>query len=392
MAFVAPSAAGAVRFARSDFASGRCPAQRTMRARSSRSRATIFSMADADGGTAGESAKPTEESAAAPAAAAEKPAVESKASAVQDAASDSEVVGSSDTAAKTSESISGDSGVAQSEEEQGSGTDDGAKKRRAGRRGGPRQKREVTLKLEDMTPGMEVEGVVKSTTAYGAFVGDIGAPTDGLLHVSQLSNGYVENVTDVVNVGDKIKARILNIDIEKGNFSLTIREPKADGEGEDASSRSRSQGRRGKSGGGAAAAESAKKWDEFTFDPKVFVEAKVISVADFGAFCKLLNEEGETLESAPTDGLVHISELSNERVEDVGSVLSVDQVVKVRVTNTDRKRNRISLSLKEYKADESETLAEDMAASQSNQPEFKTSFELAFEKAKAKEAATSGSS
>jgi predicted RNA-binding protein with RPS1 domain len=265
----------------------------------------------------------------------------------------------------------------------------GDNKRRAGGRrspGGGRPKREITLKLEDITVGMEIEGVVKSCTAYGAFVGDMGTPTDGLLHVSQLAAGYVENVTDVVNVGDKVTVRVLSVDLEKGNFSLTMKPPKsAEEEAADAERRasggSRGGGGARAGGGGSSGGAIDQKWSSFTFNPEVFVDAKVVSVASFGAFCKILDAEGNEDASAPTDGLVHISEISEDRVEDVASSLSVGQVVKARVTAIDRKRNRISLSLKAHKADESSNLAEDMASNTGKQPTFKTSMAMAFERA-----------
>lgn len=258
------------------------------------------------------------------------------------------------------------------------------KSRRAGgnrRGGGGRAKKEVTLKLEDMEVGQEIEGTVKSTTTYGAFVGDMGTPTDGLLHVSQLAAGFVENVTDVVNAGDKVKVRVLSIDLEKGNFSLTMKPPQSAAEAAESADR-RSGGGGGARGGGGA---SAQKWKDFKFDSTKYIQAKVVSVAAFGAFCKLLDADGNEDASVPTDGLIHISEISEEHVTDVSSVLSVGQTVKARVTDTDKKRNRISLSLKEWKAGETETLAEDMAASAAAQPEFKTTMELAFERARAKQ-------
>lgn len=238
-----------------------------------------------------------------------------------------------------------------------------------------RREVEVTLPFDQMTIGMELEGVVKSITSYGAFVGDMGTPTDGLMHVSQLAAGFVENVTDVVQVGSKVKVRVVDIDAVKGNFSLSMKPLPVPGE-----EPARGGGRGG--GRGEARAAAAAKWSAFKFDPKAFIDAKVTSITDFGGFCQLLDAEGNPLENAPTDGLVHISELSESRVNSVSDVLAVGQAVKVRVSSIDKKRNRISLSMKQWAPDETKTLAEDMAAHQSNQPTFKTSFELAFERAR----------
>lgn len=280
-------------------------------------------------------------------------------------------------------------------EEQSSDDTAGADRKRRRR---TRTKRVVTLPLEDLVVGQEIEGTVKSVMNYGAFVGGMGTPTDGLLHVSQLAAGFVENVSDIVKEGDKVTVRVLAVDLEKGTFSLTMKTaeemaapPRERRGSSSAESKAESATRR---------EEQKQKWEDFTFDPAVFIDAKVMSVTDFGGFCQLLNEEGEALETAPTDGLIHISELSESRVEKVSDVLSEGQIVKVRIVSTDRKRNRISMSLKPMSEDkprynsrseggsggpggsgDSASIAEDMASAQANQPAFKTVFELAFEKA-----------
>lgn len=243
------------------------------------------------------------------------------------------------------------------------------------------RKRDVTLPLEDIVVGSELEGVVRSVTDYGAFVGEMGTPTDGLLHVSQLTAGFVENVTDIVNVGDKIKVRVLGVDIEKGNFSLTLKTPEQLSE-DKRGPRDVSAG--GKGGGKDSRREELdKKWREFKFEREAFVDAKVTSITDFGAFCQLVDENGEGLASAPTEGLIHISELSVERVNNVSDVVELGQNVKVRVTSTDRKRNRISMSLKPFveQTEGRPDVSKDIAEANSNQPTFKTTFELAFERA-----------
>lgn len=253
--------------------------------------------------------------------------------------------------------------------------DQGARKRR--RRG---RKREVTLPLEELTVGMEIEGTVRTITNYGAFVGDCGTPTDGLLHVSQLSSGFVNNVTDVVQVGQKVKARVLDVDLEKGNFSLTLKPPRGEGEGDGNSQNGQSPGPRGDRP--PSRKERAKALKQFQFDPKVFIDAKVTAVADFGAFCQLLDAEGQPLENCGVDGLIHISELSEDRVESVASVLSEGENIKVRVVGVDAKRNRISLSLKEYSESQRKEGGKGAPVKiPDTQPKLKTSFEIAFERA-----------
>lgn len=80
------------------------------------------------------------------------------------------------------------------------------------------------LKIEDLTPGMELHGTVRNVIDFGAFV-DIGIKNDGLVHISQLSNGYVKHPMDVVSVGDNVTVWVLNVDIKKGRVGLTMRRP-----------------------------------------------------------------------------------------------------------------------------------------------------------------------
>lgn len=80
------------------------------------------------------------------------------------------------------------------------------------------------LKIEDLTPGMELHGTVRNVIDFGAFV-DIGIKNDGLVHISQLSHGYVKHPMDVVSVGDNVTVWVLNVDIKKGRVGLTMRRP-----------------------------------------------------------------------------------------------------------------------------------------------------------------------
>ncbi len=76
--------------------------------------------------------------------------------------------------------------------------------------------------MEDLQPGMELEGVVTNITAFGAFV-DIGVHQDGLVHISQLADKYVTDPHQVVNVGDKIRVRVLEIDLARKRIGLTAK-------------------------------------------------------------------------------------------------------------------------------------------------------------------------
>ncbi|MGG6310703.1 Tex family protein [Paenibacillus macerans] len=80
------------------------------------------------------------------------------------------------------------------------------------------------LKIEDLVPGMELQGTVRNVIDFGAFV-DIGIKNDGLVHISQLSNGYVKHPMDVVSVGDNVTVWVLNVDVKKGRVGLTMRKP-----------------------------------------------------------------------------------------------------------------------------------------------------------------------
>jgi uncharacterized protein len=80
--------------------------------------------------------------------------------------------------------------------------------------------------LEDLKPGMELEGVVTNVTAFGAFV-DVGVHQDGLVHVSQLADRFVKDPHDVAKVGARIKVRVLEVDLARKRIALSARSPKS---------------------------------------------------------------------------------------------------------------------------------------------------------------------
>jgi uncharacterized protein len=90
----------------------------------------------------------------------------------------------------------------------------------------PPKFREDIEKLEDLTLGMQLEGVVTNVTAFGAFV-DVGVHQDGLIHVSQLADRFVKDPAEVVKVGDKIKVRVLEVDLSRKRIALSARSPDA---------------------------------------------------------------------------------------------------------------------------------------------------------------------
>src|SRR5205807_7525723 len=101
----------------------------------------------------------------------------------------------------------------------------------------PKFRDDVTT-MEDLKPGMVLEGVVTNVTAFGAFV-DIGVHNDGLVHVSQLAEQFVKDPSEVVKVGQKLKVRVLEIDNQRKRIALSARPPapkrerpeRADGDG-----------------------------------------------------------------------------------------------------------------------------------------------------------------
>ncbi len=86
----------------------------------------------------------------------------------------------------------------------------------------PPQFRDDVRSLEDLKPGMELEGVVTNVTAFGAFV-DVGVHQDGLVHVSQLADRFVKDPADVVKVGEKIKVRVIEVDLQRKRIALSAK-------------------------------------------------------------------------------------------------------------------------------------------------------------------------
>ncbi len=86
----------------------------------------------------------------------------------------------------------------------------------------PPQFRDDVNSLQDLKVGMELEGVVTNVTAFGAFV-DVGVHQDGLVHVSQLADRFVKDPSEVAKVGDRLRVRVLEVDLDRGRISLTAR-------------------------------------------------------------------------------------------------------------------------------------------------------------------------
>ena len=155
--------------------------------------------------------------------------------------------------------------------------------------------------------GKTYTGVVKSLTSYGAFV-DIGG-VDGLCHISELSWNRIKHPSEVVSVGDTIEVYVKDIDTENHKVSL-----------------------------GYKKAED-NPWEQLKNNYPIgsTFHAPVVSLTKFGAFVRIL---------PGVDGLVHISEISNDRVEKVSDALKVGDMVDVKLLDVDFDKKRISLSMK----------------------------------------------
>eukprot|EP00559_Dactyliosolen_fragilissimus_P000444 CAMPEP_0184860730 /NCGR_PEP_ID=MMETSP0580-20130426/5561_1 /TAXON_ID=1118495 /ORGANISM="Dactyliosolen fragilissimus" /LENGTH=371 /DNA_ID=CAMNT_0027357943 /DNA_START=135 /DNA_END=1250 /DNA_ORIENTATION=- len=199
--------------------------------------------------------------------------------------------------------------------------------------------------IADLEIGSTVEGKIKTTTSYGAFV-DIGASTDALLHVSRLSDDFVSNVEDVVKAGDTVSVRIASVDVDKGQIAVSMRSEEA----EAAAAESRAAGKRKQrpqrsNGDRQAQIATIQSLSSAGFDDSAFVEGEVVSMLDFGAFVRFDASQLAESVDGELDGLVHISALAEARVSTVDSIVSIGDKVQVRVKYLDAEGNKVSLSM-----------------------------------------------
>lgn len=171
--------------------------------------------------------------------------------------------------------------------------------------------------------GQTFTGKVKSLTSYGAFV-DLGA-VDGMVHITELSWKRIKNPSEVVKVGDEITVFIKALDPEKKRISL----------------------------GHKLDAENpwtilANKYQEGDV-----ADVKIVSLTSFGAFAELI---------PGIDGLIHISQIADHKIDKASDVLAVGDVVKAKITGIDYENKKVSLSIRallEPQYDEEETAYED---------------------------------
>ena len=163
---------------------------------------------------------------------------------------------------------------------------------------------EVWANIEE---GKHYEGTVKSLTSYGAFV-DIGG-VDGMVHVSELSWSRIKNPAEVVSVGDKVNVYVISFDAEKKKISLGMKDRNED------------------------------PWEKFTSTYEVgsVASVRVVKLMTFGAFAEIV---------PGVDGLIHISQIADHRIEKPGDELEEGQIVDVKITDIDYDRKKVSLSIR----------------------------------------------
>ncbi|MDO5572219.1 MAG: 30S ribosomal protein S1 [Bacteroidales bacterium] len=182
------------------------------------------------------------------------------------------------------------------------------------------QKKDIIAKLEK---GQVLEGTVKNITSYGVFI-DLGG-VDGLIHITDLSWGRVSHPEEVVSLDQKLNVVILDFDDEKKRIALGLKQL------------------------------TPHPWDALSADLKVGdkVKGKVVVMADYGAF----------IEIAPgVEGLIHVSEMSwSQHLRSAQDLMKVGEEVEAVILTLDREERKMSLGIKQLKADPWENIEEKYA-------------------------------
>ena len=166
--------------------------------------------------------------------------------------------------------------------------------------------------IDELSVGNVVEGTISNIVDFGAFVDLDGI--DGLIHISELSWTHINHPSEVLQVNQKVKVKVLDIDRDRQRISLGLKQTQED------------------------------PWQKIVAQHQVgdVVEGRVTKIVAFGAFVEIY--EG-------IEGLVHISELANRHVERPDEVVSVGQIVQVKIIEVDSERRRLSLSIKRVDGD-----------------------------------------
>jgi small subunit ribosomal protein S1 len=161
--------------------------------------------------------------------------------------------------------------------------------------------------LDRLAPGDVVTGTISNIVDFGAFVDLEGI--DGLIHISELSWSHVNHPSELLDIGQEVQVKVLDIDRERQRISLGLKQTQSD------------------------------PWQQVidTYDQGDVVEGRVTKVVTFGAFIEVV---------PGVEGLVHISELAQHHVENPREVVSQGETVKAKIIEMDPERRRLSLSLK----------------------------------------------
>ena len=163
-------------------------------------------------------------------------------------------------------------------------------------------------------------GTVKSMTSYGVFV-DIGG-VDGMVHISDLSWSRIKHPSEVVAIGDTLDVYVISFDAEKRKISLGVKD------------------------------RATNPWEKFMETYKVgdTADVRIVKLMQFGAFAEVV---------PGVDGLIHISQIADRRIEKPGEVLSEGQTVQAKITAVDEEKKKISLSIRALLVPVVEEAAED---------------------------------
>ena len=167
--------------------------------------------------------------------------------------------------------------------------------------------------LDRLSPGDVVTGTISNIVDFGAFVDLEGI--DGLIHISELSWSHVNHPSELLEIGQEVQVKVLDIDRERQRISLGLKQTQSD------------------------------PWQQVidSYDQGDVVDGKVTKVVTFGAFIEIV---------PGVEGLVHISELAQHHVENPREVVSQGDTVKARIIEMDPERRRLSLSLKRVEGEE----------------------------------------
>lgn len=165
---------------------------------------------------------------------------------------------------------------------------------------------------EEISEGAELDGEVRNITDYGAFI-DLGG-IDGLLHITDMSWGHIKHPSDMLNIGDKVKVKVLKFDIENEKVSLGLKQL------------------------------VPHPWEniETKYPEGTIVSGKVVNITNYGAFVEL--ESG-------VEGLVHVSEMSwTKKIKHPKQMFKKGDSIKAIVLSTSKEERRISLGVKQMEA------------------------------------------